>query len=293
MEEWTKEVVLHKVQALLAKADSTPFTPEADAFRAKADELMVKFAISSYEVDMANATKPRTKPVVREFFIYKNDSPIKNELLNLAVSVARHARCMCVYQVRYDGTYLQVVGFPADTEYAEMLYTSLWLQLSTKLEPKPDPDLSFEDNVVMLLESGQSRKRIAELFGLEWSHPLGLKMSKIYKEKTGRSGDRPMPGQYMANFAIGYVEQVANRFWSMKKQQEGIVPGSAIVLSSRQDEVIAAYKEAFPRLGKARKNTRRTKFAANAYTKGSKAGREANLGYRKESDTREERQVEA
>ena len=41
----TNDSVLHKVRALLAKAEATPFDAEAEAFTSKAQELIARYRI--------------------------------------------------------------------------------------------------------------------------------------------------------------------------------------------------------------------------------------------------------
>lgn len=60
--------MLERVRALLAKAESTTFPEEADAFRAKADEIMTAYSISAWQVQMAQEGLQRTiQPEVRWF----------------------------------------------------------------------------------------------------------------------------------------------------------------------------------------------------------------------------------
>jgi len=285
-----REDILRKVQALLTKADSTGFEAEADAFREKADDLMRRFAITSYEVDIARGqANRRESPEILNMFVCQSDSPIKFSLIDLAFSCAKHARCRAVVSgSRYNSPLakveLMVVGFPTDLRYVEMLYISLWAQLSRNLEPKPSPELTFEENVIMLLNSGQTRGRVAELMELEGTPQLYSKMSRVYKKylhEQGRevkqAGNRAAPGTYMKNFARGFATRVENRLYEIRQRQEKEDPsGTSIVLRNRGSEVDAEFAKQFPRTGMLR--TGRSKFDQGAYERGSEAGSKADLG---------------
>lgn len=306
-----REDILRRVRGLLDKADSTKFEAEADSYRQKADELMLRYAIDSFDVASArnDATKRET-PVLRKFDICKADNPIRISLIDLVASVARHARCRVVIHggnlpTSYSNRASEyiptvsttVVGFPADTEYAEMLFTSLWLQMSSEIEPKPNPEMTFEENVVMLLEAGQSRKHIAEMMFGEFTHSMGQRMSKVYKEwciANGKpysgKGTRPLPITYMRNFAAGFVSRVDIRLYEIRKRSEKAVgggEGTAIVLRDRDAEIRDAYRVAFPKLGTLRQKVQ-GKFDAGARGRGDDAGKRADLGQKRVGDKRKE-----
>lgn len=281
----SRDDVLRRVQALLSKADSTTFDEERDALLAKADDLMLKYAIESYEIDKARNFAHRQESVVlREVEMVEYDHPVARTLIDLMSDVTRHLRCRVAYAGAYRGGKVRakVVGFESDTEFVEMLYTSLWLQMTNHLEPKPDPDLSIEENVVMLLENGQKRERVCQLLGWDYQKDHG-KVSKIYRDYCEANGQsytprsRPTGSTYAQNFARGFVSRVSLRFYEMDKVREESANGSAIVLRDRNKEVSDAYKEFFPHLGTMRRRAE-GKFNATARERGDTAGRKADLG---------------
>lgn len=290
-----REDILRKVRVLLDKADSTTFPEEADAFRAKADELMLKYAIDSFELD-ASRPEEREIPIVKRIDVVMADNPVADWVISMFFDVARHTRCRAVThgsqmtkmhaRSMVQGT---LVGFPADVEYCEMLFTSLWLQMSRGLEPRPNPQQSFEENVVMMLESGLSRVRIAEIMELP-RHPTISKMSKIYKEWCEQNGKpyagkntRPNPVTYARNFADGFVRRVELRLAELQYRQGRQVEreGKGIVLYDRSKLVGLAFKEAFPLLGSSFRQRSVGKFLSAAYGRGDQKGREADLGQTK------------
>ncbi len=117
--------MLAKVQALLAKAESTPFPEEAAAFIAKAQELMTRHAI-----DEAMATAgPRhrgDRPVLRPVTI---PDPYKSAKVSLLAAVAA-ANDVRVVTGRDDVT---LVGFTSDIDVTEVLFASLLVQATREM----------------------------------------------------------------------------------------------------------------------------------------------------------------
>ncbi len=115
--------MLVKVRALLAKAESTEFEAESDAFTAKAQELMARHAIDD-AVARAGSSR-REAPVTRRIAV---DDPYVDAKSQLLVVVARPNGVRCVW---YDGlAMMAVVGFRADLDAVEVLFTSLLLRAS-------------------------------------------------------------------------------------------------------------------------------------------------------------------
>ena len=149
----------------------------------------------------------------------------------------------------------------------------------------------------MLLESGQSRKHIAEMMFGEFTHAMGQRMSKVYKEyciANGKpysgKGTRPLPITYMRNFADGFVSRVSIRLHEIQRRSSEAVgggEGTAIVLRDRNKEVTDAYHQAFPKLGTVRSRTQ-GKFDQGARNRGDDAGKRADLGQKRVGQKRKE-----
>lgn len=125
--------ILHKVRSLLAKAESTTFPEEAEALSAKAQELMTRHAIDRALVDEATATGGPGDRVVTI------DAPYARSRFLLLSEVARANRCRAVWD--RDGGRATIVGFAADAEATEVLYTSLAVQATAAMLASGDrPD---------------------------------------------------------------------------------------------------------------------------------------------------------
>jgi hypothetical protein len=118
--------VLERVRALLAKAESTTFEAEAEAFTAKAQELMTRHAVDAAMVS-AHAGRSDAPITVR----LPIDDPYVGPKSLLLQFVAESSRCRAV---SYDGLAMSaVVGFAADVAATEVLFTSLLVQAHTAM----------------------------------------------------------------------------------------------------------------------------------------------------------------
>lgn len=113
--------VLVKVRALLAQAESTTFDAEAEAFTAKAQELMARHSIDSALLWARSARDER--PITIRLPLDDPYHDIKSLLLQ---RVAHHSRCKSVYHPRYAMS--SIVGFASDVAATEALFTSLLVQ---------------------------------------------------------------------------------------------------------------------------------------------------------------------
>ena len=127
--------LLDRVRKLLAKAEDEGCTPEeAEALTAKAAELMARYGIDRA---LLGALHPETdKPADRVFTLANPWGDIKRHLL---AGLAMALRCQCVQTRSADGTRLHVFGYTSDLERAEILYTSLLVQMARALAREPVP----------------------------------------------------------------------------------------------------------------------------------------------------------
>lgn len=125
--------VLGKVRALLAKAESTEFEPEADALWAKAHELMARYSIDHAAVTAGGLGCDEV--LTRRVLL---DEPYAYQRFVLLAQIAGGFGCRVL---GWSGIGLATVfGMPADVEATELLYTSLLLQAtSSMLRANPYP----------------------------------------------------------------------------------------------------------------------------------------------------------
>ncbi|NUO59443.1 MAG: DUF2786 domain-containing protein, partial [Hamadaea sp.] len=126
--------MLDRVRALLAKAESTTFPEEAEAYTAKAQELMARHSID-FALLMAR-TGGKDEPAVRRIPI---DNPYEAAKTLLLQAVAEANACRSVWTEYYG--FATVTGFPGDLDSVELLFTSLLVQAVTAMTqsgPKQD-----------------------------------------------------------------------------------------------------------------------------------------------------------
>jgi hypothetical protein len=154
---------LERVRKLLAKAERTDNEHERAAFMAAASALMAKYGIDSLDPE-----RPRQAPGDR---IVTVPGPWAREKARLVSLVAQALRCRPLLIGRADGGHrVHVFGFAADLERAELLATSLLLQMASGLARVRPPGevtavrayrrswlLGFTDEVYRLLREAENR----------------------------------------------------------------------------------------------------------------------------------------
>lgn len=119
--------VLERVRALLAKAESSTFEAEAQAFTAKAHELMTRHSLEHALV----TTRPGTQdgPVARRLCI---DDPYADAKAHLLAVIADACRSTAVLLGGLQ--MVTLVGFASDLAEVDVLFTSLLVQAQGALD---------------------------------------------------------------------------------------------------------------------------------------------------------------
>jgi len=120
------ERILGKIRALLAKAESTEFTEEAEALSARAQELMAKYSID--HALLAAEAGRKDNPASRRLPV---DNPYEGPKAQLLAEVAKANRCRAVWYKNLGMS--AVIGFPADLDAVELLFTSLLVQANAAM----------------------------------------------------------------------------------------------------------------------------------------------------------------
>ncbi|OAK53602.1 hypothetical protein A3K89_22800 [Rhodococcoides kyotonense] len=120
--------VLNKIRGLLAKAESSSFTEEAETFSAKAQELMTRYAIDSAVLDSAQGSAPTDLVVTRRILV---DNPYADAKMHLMSSVAASNGARTVWYKKFG--LVSITGMPVDLDLCELLYTSLLVQSARAL----------------------------------------------------------------------------------------------------------------------------------------------------------------
>ena len=118
--------MLSRIRALLAKAESTEFAEEAEALSGRAQELMAKYSID--HALLAAETGQEEVPGGRRIAV---DNPYEAPKATLLQIVAQANRCRVVWSK--DLGLVTVIGFPADLDAVELLFTSLLVQANSAM----------------------------------------------------------------------------------------------------------------------------------------------------------------
>jgi hypothetical protein len=126
---------LDRVRKLLAKAEDEGCPPaEAEALTAKAAELTARYGIDRA---LLGALHPETdKPADRVLTLANPWGDVKRHLL---AGLALALRCQCVQTRSPEGIRLHVFGYASDLERADILFTSLLVQMARALAAQPVP----------------------------------------------------------------------------------------------------------------------------------------------------------
>jgi hypothetical protein len=115
------ERLLSRIRALLAKAEATDFAEEAEALSARAQQLMAKYSID--HALLAAREGHAEAPGGRRLAV---DNPYDAPKVTLLSTVAQANRCRTVWLKELG--LVTVIGFPADLDAVELLFTSLLVQ---------------------------------------------------------------------------------------------------------------------------------------------------------------------
>lgn len=287
-----KDLILQRVRAMLAKADSTEFEGEAEVFRAKADELMTKYTIEQWQLDMADevdraARKPERRDIDISWYWADNYSHLKHILFTIFTNVAEHCRCKVVYWNPVPGGKVPVLGLPADMDYFDMLFTSLFMQLGRKLTPGVEEGDSYIEALVRMKEAGMRWEAIGErlinagLMEGPYERKVGVRFTKEYTDycaETERERKYINPKTYQSSFAHGFMEQVSARLDKQHAEQSE-KGGTGMELALRDISQLID-DEAFSIFGEPRNSgtvsTQRARDRAG-YVAGSHAGHHADI----------------
>jgi len=168
--------VLGRIRALLAKAESTTFPAEAETFTAGAQSLMARHSIDHALLASLNH-RSAEEPNGRRIGI---DNPYDAPKAMLLTAVADANRCRTVWSRGLGfGT---VIGFPADLDAVELLFTSLLVQATTAMmQAGPRTD-----------GYGRSRTRsFRQSFLTAYASRIGQRLAQTTREETTKAASEP------------------------------------------------------------------------------------------------------
>lgn len=139
------ESILHKVRSLVAKANATEFPAEAEAFFAKAQELITRYSIDAAllrDADPASAHRPVNRVIV----VHGVYATARGALLN-QVAEASGVRCIGLRKTLEGSYQYGLIGFEGDVELVELLFTELDLHLAREISKTSAADLRRRESL--------------------------------------------------------------------------------------------------------------------------------------------------
>lgn len=242
---------LATIRALLAQAEATPYPAEAEAFTAKAAELMARHALD--EALVWADDHRQDAPTEASVQLHR---PFVAQKAVLVATVARAFRCRAIRLGRAPGApseAVAVVGFRADLDLVELLVTSLLVQLTTAMTAAP--------------VAGRTAAQVAS-----WRRSFIMGF-------TAAIGDRL---DAEARRAAAVTDEGTADAGSTTAGPDGRprppAPSTALVLADREGAVGAEYRRRYPRV---RASSVSAGSSAHGHRAGAAAGRSADLGGRR------------
>ncbi|WP_121748328.1 DUF2786 domain-containing protein [Streptomyces sp. E2N166] len=163
---------LARIRALLAKAEATGYPEEAEALSAKAQELMARHSIDEALLS-AHAPSPDAPGACR----IGVEPPYEQAKAVLLDAVADANHCRAVWNEPFG--FSTVVGFEADLEAVELLYTSLLVQAEAAMTKAEAAQRA----------GGRKRtKTFRQSFLAAYAHRAGTRLRAATDAATAESG---------------------------------------------------------------------------------------------------------
>ncbi|NLD78662.1 MAG: DUF2786 domain-containing protein [Acidimicrobiales bacterium] len=159
----TASAWLNRVQALLAKAESTDFPDEAESLLAKAQDLMARHAISEAMVAAERARSGGAPDPVGSVRVVV-EAPYASAKRVLLGAVANANGCRCVYLGQDEnGRPCQVFGHESDLAKVETLFASLSVQAARSM-------------LAATVPPGDTPRRFRHAFLLAYANRIGQRL---------------------------------------------------------------------------------------------------------------------
>jgi hypothetical protein len=198
--------MLSRIRALLAKAESTEYAEEAEALSARAQELMAKYSID--HALLAAQSGEREEPSGRRIPVDRPYDDPKGTLLNV---IALANRCRAVWSK--DVGLMTVVGFPADLEAVELLFTSLLVQANAAMLRAGGKKDEF----------GRSRTRaFRQSFLVSYAIRIGERLEEATAHATAEAVDELSAAERDSQGSAGPVSTGADLVPFLAARQEAV-----------------------------------------------------------------------
>jgi hypothetical protein len=207
---------LERVRALLAKAESTSFAAEAETYTAKAQELMARHSIDYALLSVGVGV--RDEPVGRRIGV---ENPYEAPKVLLLDAVAGANRCRAVWSSSFG--FVTVLGFAADIDAVELLFTSLLVQATAAMMHAG----SRRD------AHGRSTTRsFRQSFLTAFAQRIGERLATATKQATEQAG-RDLAGQPGADRLLPILASRDGAVGAMAEELFPDLVGRAVAVTNR------------------------------------------------------------
>lgn len=253
------DAILRKVQGLLANADDSANTPEAqEAYRQMAEALMFKYRVDETMAAARHETNGNgLTPVWRKLWVSRSTGEFVGTYRYMASVALGHVDAKSV--TRYernpeDGNHswlvVESVGYESDLRYAEVLYTAMHLAFAGKMEPKVNPEKSDAENAYILRSAGMEGWRIAKALWNDEGKPARVRARKLFAKHAESIGEDPSVllgrGNAVKVYRESYAEGFETEMWDRLNRMRMSHGDKDLILASRKEAVTEAYYEKYP-----------------------------------------------
>lgn len=243
---------LATIRALLAKAEATDFPDEAEAFTAKAAELMSRYAIDEATVWAADRTSGT--PEHRSITLHRPYLIQKSVLVHEISSIFGCQSIRMMEGVSAPTEQVAIIGFSSDLDLVEAMVTSLMVQAATAM---------VVDQPTGLSSSSAAAFRRSHLMGF-----IDTAASRLRDRHQATIDERER--------AAGPGPGATSGAGAGPRSGSVPVPASmSLVLADRADAVSEEFRRRFPHVRHARVSVGSSRDGRVA---GQAAGRRADLG---------------
>lgn len=256
-----------KIGKLIAMAEDETL-PEAarTSYRETAERLMRDYRIKEEETiaqDQFSILPGRFEIVLMES--HGSLNPLREDYLGLWREIATHAGVRFVTEMRWEGEPYRhyetskvvavVFGYESDVRVAEFYWTAARLVFMTRIDARPNPEFSDQENCYYLRNSGMARIDIAaKLWGEETRTKAAphARVQKLYLAECTKRGEEPrVAGRgiqvklYREAYANAFVSEFGYRLRSARDAADAVA--GALTLPGRAERVDEAFYEAYPK----------------------------------------------
>ena len=231
--------VLDRVRALLAKAESTTYPPEAEAYTAKAQQLVARHSLDEALL-VARSGDPTVVPFARRLGV---DHPYEAEKASMLDAVARANRCHAVWSPEFG--FATVFGFEADLDAVDLLYTSLLVQAHRAMAQTEPPGgkagrsrlKTFRQSflVAYAVRIGERLAGAVEATLSEATLSEAALFDATLSEVAGRAGAAGPAGPGDRTEAVDLLPVLASRDAQIRETMRAVFPRTVRVRGSRVD----------------------------------------------------------